>query len=127
MNNLRNSVQLIGHLGKDAETKKLANDGLVANVTIATNEARLNDKNEWENDTTWHRIVGWGKMAERMEKQMKKGKEVALQGRLVQRSYDDKNGVKRYVTEVKILGFIMLDKDARKTDKTEELAAINAF
>jgi single-strand DNA-binding protein len=119
MRNLKNSVQLIGHLGNNVETKKLANDTFLATVNLATNEPKKNDKGEYIDHTSWHRIVGWGKVAERMQKLMKKGLEVAIQGRLLQRSYEDKNGIKRYVTEIHVNDFLLLDKEARKSKKEE--------
>lgn len=120
MNNLRNSVQLIGHLGSDPEIKTVKNDSKVARVNIATTESYKNTKGVYVDTTTWHRLVGWEKVAERMGKQMKKGLEVAVQGKLVQRNYDDKNGIKRYVTEVRVSNFIMMDKAARRVNNIEE-------
>ncbi len=110
MNSLRNSVQLIGHLGSNPEVKKLEKGGTLASVSIATNEAYKNAKGEYENQTTWHRLVGWNLIAERMEKAMVKGREIAVRGKLVNRSYDDKNGIKRYVTEIKVMDFELLGK-----------------
>ena len=110
MNSLRNSVQLIGHLGSNPEVKKLEKGATLASVNIATNEAYKNAKGEYENQTTWHRLVGWNLMAERMEKAMFKGREIAVRGKLVNRSYDDKNGIKRYVTEVSVTDFELLGK-----------------
>ena len=121
MNNLRNSVQLIGFLGKDPEMKELTTGAKVTKVSIATTESYKNDKGEYIDQTTWHNLVGWSYTAERMVKQMKKGLEVFVQGKLVQRSYDDANGIKRYVTEVRILNFLMMDKAARKNSSTAEL------
>ncbi len=121
MNNLRNSVQLIGFIGKDPEMKELTTGAKVTKVSIATTESYKNDKGEYIDQTTWHNLVGWSYTAERMVKQMKKGLEVFVQGKLVQRSYDDANGIKRYVTEVRILNFLMMDKAARKNSSTAEL------
>ncbi len=121
MNNLRNSVQLIGFIGKDPEMKELTTGAKVTKVSIATTESYKNDKGEYIDQTTWHNLVGWSYTAERMVKQMKKGLEVFVQGKLVQRSYDDANGIKRYVTEVRILNFLMMDKAARKNSSTAPL------
>ncbi len=105
MNNLRNSVQLIGRLGSNPEIKQLANGSKLATVNIATNESYKNAKEEWVEQTTWHRLVGWDKLAERMEKVFTKGKELVVQGKLNNRSYVDKDGIKRYVTEVRVVNF----------------------
>lgn len=121
MNNLRNSVQLIGYLGANPEMKELTTGAKVAKVSIATSESYKNDKGEYINYTTWHNLVGWDYVAQNMVKLMKKGLEVVIQGKLVQRSYDDKNGIKRYVTEVKVANFIMMDKAARKNNSTAPL------
>ena len=83
MSNLRNSVQLIGHLGSNPEVKKLTNGTMLASVNIATNDVYKNAKGEYEKETTWHRLVGWEKTAERMEKAMTKGREIAVRGKLV--------------------------------------------
>jgi len=121
MSNLRNSVQLIGYLGIDPEVKELPNGTKMAKVRMATTESYRNKKGEFIDTTYWHSIIGWDFVAERMIKQMKKGLEVAVQGKLTQRSYDDKNGIKRYVTEVRVASFIMLDKAARKNSSTAPL------
>lgn len=107
MNTLRNSVKLIGHLGQDPEIKELEN-GKMARFTIATNESYKNKKGEKVENTEWHPVVAWGKTAEIAEKYLEKGKEVAVEGRLTHRSYDDKDGVKKYITEVVINEFTML-------------------
>ena len=108
MSNLRNSVQLIGHLGSDPEVKKLDNGAVLATVNIATHESYKNANGEYVDSTTWHRLVGWDKMATRMEKAMFKGREIAVRGKLINRSYDDKNGIKRYVTEIRVMDFELL-------------------
>lgn len=100
MSSLRNKVQLIGHVGQDPEIKTFGEGKKVANVTIATNEIYRNDKGEKVENTEWHRVVAWGKTAEIIEKFVQKGKEIAVEGKLTHRSYDDKNGEKRFITEV---------------------------
>ncbi len=102
MSNLRNRVQLIGHVGQDPEVKTLEGGRKVANITVATNDRYTNDKGEKVEQTEWHRLTAWGKTAELIEKYVTKGKEVAVEGKLTHRSYDDKNGEKRYITEVLI-------------------------
>ncbi|NMH28281.1 single-stranded DNA-binding protein [Flavobacterium silvaticum] len=100
MNSIRNNVRLIGNVGQDPEIKNLENDRKLATVTLATTDTYRNDKGEKVEDTQWHRIVAWGKQAELIEKYVTKGKELALEGRLIHRSYDDKNNEKKYITEV---------------------------
>ena len=100
MSTLRNRVQLIGNVGNDPEVKTFDGGKKVANLTIATNETYRNEKGEKVEQTEWHRIVAWGKTAEIIEKYVSKGKEIAVDGKLTHRSYDDKNGEKRYITEV---------------------------
>ncbi len=108
MNALRNKVQLIGNLGKDPEVIELENGGKLAKFSIATNENYKNAKGEKVTDTQWHNIVAWGKTAEIVENYLTKGKEVAVEGKLVNRSYENKEGEKRYVTEIRCNELLML-------------------
>ena len=110
MNALRNKVQLIGHVGQDPEIKNLDGGKKVANLTIATNESYKNEKGEKVEQTEWHKVVAWGKTAEIIEKYVTKGKEIAIEGKLTHRSYDDKNGEKRYITEVVANDVLLLGK-----------------
>jgi single-strand DNA-binding protein len=110
MNALRNKVQLIGHVGQDPEIKNLEGGKKVANFTIATNDSYKNDKGEKVEQTEWHKVVAWGKTAEIIEKYVTKGKEIAIEGKLTHRSYDDKNGEKRYITEVVANDLLLLGK-----------------
>ncbi len=108
MSNLRNKVQLIGHLGNDPEIINLESGKKIAKFSIATNESYKNEKGEKVEDTQWHNLVAWNKTAEIAEKYLKKGKEIVVEGKLSSRSYDDKEGVKRYVTEIVVQEFLML-------------------
>ena len=110
MNALRNKVQLIGHVGQDPEIKNLDGGKKVANLTIATNDSYKNEKGEKLEQTEWHKVVAWGKTAEIIEKYVTKGKEIAIEGKLTHRSYDDKNGEKRYITEVVANEILLLGK-----------------
>ena len=110
MKSIRNQVQLIGNLGASPEVKNLDGNKTVANFSLATNESYKNDKGEKITDTTWHNVVAWGKTAEIAEKFLKKGSEVAVNGKLVNRSYENKEGVKKYITEVVINEIVMLGK-----------------
>jgi len=100
MSTLRNTVQLIGHVGNDPEIVNLESGKKLAKFSVATNESYKNAKGEKITDTQWHNIVAWGKTAELIENYVPKGKEVGIEGKLTSRSYEDKDGVKRYITEV---------------------------
>ena len=110
MNALRNKVQLIGNTGNDPEIINLESGRKLAKLTIATNENYKNDKGEKVTDTQWHNLVAWGKTAELIEKYVTKGKEVAIEGKLTHRSYEDKGGEKRYFTEVVVNDLLLLGK-----------------
>ena len=108
MNNLRNKVQLIGNLGSNPEVINLEAGKKLAKFSIATNESYKNAQGEQVKDTQWHNVVAWGKTAEIIEKYLQKGNEIAIEGKLVNRSYDDKDGNKRYITEVVVNELLML-------------------
>ena len=110
MSTLRNKVQLIGHVGNDPEIKSFDGGKKLAKLSIATNESYKNDKGEKVEETQWHNLVAWGKTADIIEKYVVKGKEIAIEGKLTHKSYEDKNGEKRYVTEVVIDELLMLGK-----------------
>lgn len=108
MSTLRNKVQLIGHVGNDPEIKTFDGGKKLAKLNVATNESYKNDKGEKVEETQWHSLIAWGKTADIIEKYVVKGKEIAIEGKLTHRSYEDKNGEKRYVTEVVIDELLML-------------------
>jgi len=110
MNAMKNRVQLIGNVGNDPEIKTLENGKKLAHLNIATNDKYTNDKGEKVEQTEWHRVTVWGKTAEIIEKYVVKGKEVAIEGKLTHRSYDDSNGEKRYITEVVVNEILLLSK-----------------
>ena len=110
MNALRNSVRLIGNLGDAPKVKKLDSGKTVANFTIATNEIYRDSKGEKQSETTWHRLVAWGNQAEIAEKYLKKGSEIAIEGKLNNRSWDEKNGEKQYKTEILVKEILLIDK-----------------
>ena len=110
MNALRNKVQLIGHVGQEPEIKTFEGGKKLANLTLATNETYTNAKGEKVEQTEWHRLTAWGKTADLIENYVIKGKEIAIEGKLSHRSYDDKDGVKRYITEVVISELLLLGK-----------------
>ncbi len=94
-----NSVKLAGRLGKDPEAKQFENSRLIR-FSLATDETYRKSDGEAVSRTDWHNIIAWGKLAEKMETVLKKGSYVSIEGRLSRNSYTDKNGVKKYTTEV---------------------------
>ena len=110
MSAIKNKVQLIGNLGNDPEIINLESGKRLAKFTIATNESSKNNKGEKVTDTQWHNVIAWGKTAEIIEKYVTKGKEVAIEGKLTSRSYETKDGEKRYITEVVCNELLMLGK-----------------
>jgi len=100
MSTLRNKVQLIGNVGNAPEIKDLESGKKVASFSLATNEFYKDSKGEKVQDTQWHNVVAWGKIADIVESYVGKGKEIALEGKLTSRSYETSDGEKRYVTEV---------------------------
>ena len=108
---LRNKVQLIGHVGQEPDVRTTDKGRKWARFTVATNEVYQNANGDRITETQWHNLVGWGKLAEKVEKYLSKGKQVAVEGKLVNRSYTDKDGVKKYVTEVQVSEILLLGKN----------------
>ena len=108
MGTLENSVQLIGRPGADPELKTIANRKIVK-FSLATNDYYYNENHEIERTSSWHHIVAWGKIAEQAERYIKKGKRVALEGRLRTRVYE-KGGKKNYFTEIIMNEFVIIDR-----------------
>ena len=111
MNALRNNVRLLGNLGDAPKVRKLDSGKTVANFNIATNEIYRDSKGEKQSETTWHRLVAWGKQAEVAENYLKKGSEIAIDGKLTNRSWEDKNGEKQYMTEIVVNSILLLGKN----------------
>lgn len=107
-NSLRNRVSLIGNLGQDPQIRDLENGKKVANFTVATNQGFRNAEGQKVQETTWHNIVAWNGLAETAAKYLRKGREVALEGRIAYRTYEDKQGVTRYVTEIVLSDILFL-------------------
>ena len=105
---LRNKVILIGHTGKDVEVVTFDNGNLKASVTLATNDYYTNAQGEKVEETQWHNLVAFGKIAEIMQKYVTKGKEVAVEGKITYRTYDGQDGHKRYITEVRVDELVLL-------------------
>jgi len=111
---LKNKVQLIGNLGQNPEIKTLDGGKKMAKFSIATSEVYRNAQGEKVKDTQWHNIVAWGKVAEIVEKYLTKGSEVAVEGKLTNRTYNDKDGNKKYFTEVQVNELLMLGEKSSK-------------
>lgn len=114
MNTTRNKVQLVGALGASPEIKTLENGKKLARFSVATSDVYHNAKGEKVTETMWHNIVVWGKMAEIAEKYLTKGREVLLEGRVINRSYNDKDGQKKYVTEIQVDELVILSVSSRE-------------
>lgn len=110
MNALRNKVQLIGRLGQDPKIITFDEGKSKVNFSVATNESYRDSDGDKVERTQWHDIVAWGSLSEIMGQYLKKGSEVAIEGRLNYRTYDDKDGNTRYVTEIVAKDLLMLDK-----------------
>jgi len=111
MTSLRNSVNLIGRLGADPETKTFGNNRTVARFSIATNEYYRDKNGENQKETQWHNIVAFDNTAKIAEKFPAKGKEVAIHGKLNNRMWEDDKGVKHYVTEIIADEILVLSRD----------------
>jgi len=105
---LRNKVTLIGFTGKEVEIISFENGNVKAAVSLATSDHYTNAKGEKVEETQWHNLVAFGKTAEIFQKYVPKGKEIAVEGKLTYRSYDDKDGVKRYITEIRVDEILLL-------------------
>jgi single-strand DNA-binding protein len=117
MKSMKNSVSLIGFLGSDVQCHTLSSGRKVARVSLATNEFYTDKSGQRVQQTEWHNLTAWGKLADRMEEQLEKGAMVIIEGKLVHRSYDDRNGNKRYLSEILVSGF--LQPKPAKADQTE--------
>ncbi len=109
MNALKNNVQLIGRLGNDPQVRSFESGKKMATFSMATNEVYYNNKGEKVEDTQWHNVVAWGKKVDIIEEYLKKGSEVAVQGKLVNRKYEHE-GITKYVTEISLAEMLMIDK-----------------
>lgn len=105
---LRNKVQLIGNLGAKPQVFNTVNGKKRAQFNVATSEVYRNQNGEKVTDTQWHRVIAWGKTAEIAEKYLDKGREVAIDGKLINRSYTDKDGIRKYVSEVQVHEMLLL-------------------
>ena len=118
MSSLRNRVNLIGNLGQNPEIKNLDGGKKVTHFTIATTEEYKNSDGQKVKETTWHNIVAWNGTADVASRYLKKGGQVAVEGRIAYRSYEDKNGVTKHITEIIAhdLLFLTSQKEQAKTE-----------
>jgi len=120
MTNLKNSVRLIGHVGQKPEVRTTSNGKKVASFSLATNDTYKDASGQKISETTWHSLIAWGKQVDFIEKYLDKGDEIAIEGKLTNRNYVDKNGVKRYLTEIEVNDFQMMQaKEKPKENGTE--------
>jgi single-strand DNA-binding protein len=114
MNTIKNSVRLIGNLGANPDVKTFETGRKVARFSLATTEVTKDSKGNKQSETSWHNLVLWGNVAEIAEKYLHKGKEIAVEGKLVSRSYLSKTGEKKYITEIVVNELVMLGKAEHK-------------
>jgi single-strand DNA-binding protein len=123
MNSLKNRVTLIGNLGQDPEIKTMETGKKVTHFTLATDDGYKNSDGQKISETTWHNIVAWNGLADIAGKYLKKGRQVAVEGRIVYRTYEDKKGVTKNITEIVLNDLILLrsgkDQGKEETDKDE--------
>ena len=112
MTTLRNSVHLIGRLGNDPEMKTFGNNRNSARFSLATDDYYRDSEGKQVKETQWHNVVAWGKTADVVGKLLTKGRETAIQGKLVNRSWEDKDGNKHYITEVVAGEVVVFGKEA---------------
>lgn len=116
MTTMKNKVQLVGHVGQDPEVRSVGEGRQMLRLSLATNERFRASEGEWKEDTQWHPVVAWGRQAERLAAQVRKGSGLIIEGRLVHRGYEAKDGSKRFSTEVIITDYQLL---APKTGQKE--------
>jgi len=114
-----NKVILIGNLGRDPEVKYTQTGTAVANLSVATNEVWTDKAGQKQERTEWHRVVVWGKQAQVLAEHLAKGKQVYVEGSLQTRSWDDRDGNKRYTTEVRALRVLMMGRAEGSRGETE--------
>lgn len=114
MNNLRNSVRLIGNLGANPEIKELNSGKKLAKASLATSDKYKDADGNQVTQTQWHNLVAWGKTADFFEKFLEKGIEVAVEGKIINKSYTDKDGAKKYISEINVNEILMLGSKKEK-------------
>jgi single-strand DNA-binding protein len=119
MNALRNSVRLIGHLGDTPKVKTLENGRKVASFSVATNETYIDNAGNRKSETTWHKLAAYGPPAIYAEKFLQKGSEVAVEGKITNRTYNDKNGEIHNITEIVVNSLMSLNGKNRQENDSE--------
>ena len=114
MNNLRNSVRLIGNLGANPEIKELNSGKKLAKASLATSDKYKDADGNQVTQTQWHNLIAWGKTADFFEKFLEKGIEVAIEGKIINRSYSDKDGSKKYISEINVNEILMIGSKKEK-------------
>ena len=112
MNNLRNRVTLIGRLGKEPEVRTLEGNKKVVRMLLATSEDHTDKDGQKEKETQWHNLVVWGSLGEICEKFLTKGKEIAIEGKITYRNWNDKEGKTHYMTEINVSEMLMIGAKA---------------
>ncbi len=115
MNQLRNNVQLIGHVGKDPETITFEGDRKLVKFSLATSDRYKAQDGEWKSDTQWHNVVVWGKVAESIDGTIQKGNELAINGKLQYRQYTNKEGVKLNIAEINANELVKISKSVQES------------
>lgn len=115
-----NKAMIIGRLGQDPEVRYTQSNTAVANLSVATSERYKDSTGEWKENTEWHRVVAWGRLAEICQEYLKKGSQVYIEGPIQTRKWEDKDGQTRYTTEIKALTLTMLDSKGDRDDTPEK-------
>ncbi len=110
MNALNNYVQLIGHLGSQPELKESQNGKVYLSFSLATNDNYLNSSGVWESNTQWHRLMAWGKVAQKIADNVNKGDQVIVRGKLEHHQYEDDEKIQRYLTQVIVSSYLPMKK-----------------
>lgn len=105
---LRNRVTLIGRTGKEVEIHTFESGAKRASLSLATSDYYINQNGEKVEETQWHNLVAFGKVIDILEKYVPKGKEIAVEGKIMYRNYEDKDGIKRQITEIRIEEILLL-------------------
>ena len=116
-----NRIMLIGNLGRDAETRFTNNNVSVTNFSLATTHSYKGKDGDWVNETTWHNITGFN-LSDFFKENLKKGKKFYVEGRLTKREYTDKEGIKRYSTDVYVEKLIPLESTSEASSNRVENA-----
>lgn len=114
-----NKAMIIGRLGQDPEVRYTQSNTAVANLSIATSERYKDSSGEWKENTEWHRVVAWGRLAEICQEYLKKGSQVYIEGPIQTRQWEDREGQTRYTTEIKALTLTMLDSKGSRDEKAD--------